>query len=76
MIWPITGCSVGVGRALAVAAAARCDRMVASARSAAALDDLLDRYPDTVQAISLDVTRLGDACPSRPTSRMQADDRS
>jgi NAD(P)-dependent dehydrogenase (short-subunit alcohol dehydrogenase family) len=34
---------------------------VATARSAAALQDLRDRYPQTVQAVSLDVTRPGDA---------------
>jgi NAD(P)-dependent dehydrogenase (short-subunit alcohol dehydrogenase family) len=59
--WLITGCSVGLGWALAEAVAARGDRLVATARSAAALHDLRERYPDTVQAVSLDVTRPGDA---------------
>ena len=59
--WLITGCSAGLGRALAEAVAARGDRLVATARSAEALQELRDRYPDTVQAISLDVTRPGDA---------------
>ena len=59
--WLITGCSAGLGRALAESVAARGDRLVATARSATALQDLHDRYPDTVQAVSLDVTRPGDA---------------
>lgn len=59
--WLITGCSAGLGRALAEAVAARGDRLVATARSVAALDDLRQRYPQTVQVVALDVTRPGDA---------------
>ncbi|MBO9643505.1 MAG: SDR family NAD(P)-dependent oxidoreductase [Pseudacidovorax sp.] len=59
--WLITGCSAGLGRALAEAVAARGDRLVATARSVAALDDLRQRYPETVRVIALDVTRPGDA---------------
>lgn len=59
--WLITGCSAGLGRALAEAVASRGDRLIATARSAAALHDLHERYPDTVQAVSLDVTRPGEA---------------
>ncbi|MFP5475607.1 MAG: SDR family NAD(P)-dependent oxidoreductase, partial [Gammaproteobacteria bacterium] len=35
--WLITGCSAGLGRALAEAVAARGDRLVVTARSVAAL---------------------------------------
>lgn len=59
--WLITGCSAGLGRALADAVAARGDRLMATARQAAALQPLCDRHPDTVRATSLDVTRPGDA---------------
>ncbi|WP_046114311.1 oxidoreductase [Aquincola tertiaricarbonis] len=59
--WLITGCSAGLGRALADAVAARGDRLLATARRATALQPLCDRHPDTVRAVSLDVTRPGDA---------------
>ena len=59
--WLITGCSAGLGRALAESVAARGDRLVATARSTDALTALRDRHPKTVRAVSLDVTRPGDA---------------
>lgn len=59
--WLITGCSAGLGKQLAESVAARGDRLVATARSAEALEPLRDRYPDTVRAVALDVTRPGDA---------------
>jgi len=59
--WLITGCSSGLGKQLAEAVAARGDRLVATARSADALQPLCDRYPETVRCLSLDVTRPGDA---------------
>lgn len=59
--WLITGCSAGLGRQLAEAVARRGDRLVATARSPETLQSLCERYPDTVRAISLDVTRPGDA---------------
>lgn len=59
--WLITGCSSGLGKQLAEAVAGRGDRLVATARSADALQTLRERYPDTVRSTSLDVTRPGDA---------------
>ena len=59
--WLITGCSSGLGKRLAAAVASRGDRLVATARDASSLADLADRHPDTVRAVSLDVTRDGDA---------------
>ncbi len=59
--WLITGCSSGLGRQLAEAVAARGDCLVATARSADALQELCARYPETVRSIVLDVTRPGDA---------------
>ncbi len=59
--WLITGCSTGLGRRLATAVASRGDRLVATARDASSLADLADLYPDTVRAVSVDVTRDGDA---------------
>ena len=54
--WLITGSSAGFGRALAEAALAARDRVVATARRPGALDELVDRAPDRVLAVELDVT--------------------
>jgi NAD(P)-dependent dehydrogenase (short-subunit alcohol dehydrogenase family) len=53
-IWLITGCSAGFGRAIAEAALARGDRVVATARRPEALADLAG---DDVLVAQLDVTR-------------------
>jgi NAD(P)-dependent dehydrogenase (short-subunit alcohol dehydrogenase family) len=57
--WFITGASAGFGRAIAEAALARGDSVVATARKPAALDDLVAGAPDRVLALPLDVTDLG-----------------
>jgi NAD(P)-dependent dehydrogenase (short-subunit alcohol dehydrogenase family) len=54
VVWLITGASSGFGRAVADAALGRGDRVVATARDAGRLDDLV--ADDRVYAISLDVT--------------------
>ena len=54
--WLITGCSTGLGRALAEAALQRGDNVVATARDASKVEDLTTAYPDTALALSLDVT--------------------
>ncbi|MEW2145195.1 oxidoreductase [Micromonospora vinacea] len=55
-VWLITGCSRGLGRALAEAVLADGDHLVATARNPAQLDDLIDRHGDQVRAVALDVT--------------------
>jgi NAD(P)-dependent dehydrogenase (short-subunit alcohol dehydrogenase family) len=55
--WLITGSSSGFGREIATAALERGDRVVATARRPAALDDLVAAAPDRVLAVPLDVTR-------------------
>jgi NAD(P)-dependent dehydrogenase (short-subunit alcohol dehydrogenase family) len=55
-VWLITGTSKGLGRAIAEAAAAAGDQVVATARRPESLDDLVARYPDRVRATRLDVT--------------------
>jgi NAD(P)-dependent dehydrogenase (short-subunit alcohol dehydrogenase family) len=55
-VWLITGCSSGFGRLLAEKALKRGDKVVATARSVDALDDLARAYPDTALVCSLDVT--------------------
>jgi NAD(P)-dependent dehydrogenase (short-subunit alcohol dehydrogenase family) len=57
--WLITGCSTGLGRALAQAALARGDTVVATARDAASIQALVDAHPDTALALPLDVTDRG-----------------
>ena len=55
-VWFITGCSRGLGLAVATAALRRGDRVVASARHAADLAPLAAAYPDTCRPLTLDVT--------------------
>lgn len=53
--WFITGTSRGFGREWAEAALERGDRVAATARDTAALDDLVGRYGDAILPIALDV---------------------
>lgn len=55
-VWLITGTSSGLGRAVAEAAAAAGDVVVATARRPEVLDDLVAAYPEQVRATRLDVT--------------------
>ncbi|OLT11704.1 short-chain dehydrogenase/reductase [Pseudonocardia sp. CNS-139] len=55
-VWFVTGASSGFGRALAEAALADGDTVVAAARRTAPLDDLVAAHPDRVRAVALDVT--------------------
>jgi NAD(P)-dependent dehydrogenase (short-subunit alcohol dehydrogenase family) len=54
--WFITGTSRGFGREWAAAALERGDRVVATARDASSLDDLVAEHGDRVLALTLDVT--------------------
>ena len=54
--WFITGSSRGLGRALTRAALEAGDRVAATARQPAQLDDLVAHYGDRIHPISLDVT--------------------
>ena len=55
-VWLITGCSRGLGRALAEAVLVAGHKLVATARNPAQLTDLVERYGDQVCAVALDVT--------------------
>ena len=55
--WLITGCSTGLGRALAAAVLAKGDNAVVTARDAATVADLADAWPAHALALALDVTR-------------------
>jgi NAD(P)-dependent dehydrogenase (short-subunit alcohol dehydrogenase family) len=54
-VWFITGASKGFGRVWTEAALARGDRVAASARNIASLDELAARYPQALLALRLDV---------------------
>jgi NAD(P)-dependent dehydrogenase (short-subunit alcohol dehydrogenase family) len=54
--WLITGCSTGLGRALASAVLASGDNVVVTARDVATVTDLAGAYPDSALALALDVT--------------------
>ncbi|OBF10040.1 SDR family oxidoreductase [Mycobacterium sp. ACS4331] len=55
-VWFITGTSRGFGREWAIAALERGDRVAATARDIATLDDLVATYGDALLPIALDVT--------------------
>ena len=55
-IWFITGASRGFGRSFTQAALAAGDRVAATARDTASLDDLVSAHGDAILAIQLDVT--------------------
>lgn len=57
--WLITGCSTGLGRALAEAVLQRGDSAVVTARDVATVSDLAAAYPATALALPLDVTEIG-----------------
>ena len=59
--WLITGSSRGLGRALAEAALAAGENVVATARNPDQLQDLVKRYPGSARAVRLDVTDRGQA---------------
>ena len=54
--WLITGCSTGLGRALAEAVLASGHNAVVTARNAEAIQDITAGFPDTSLALPLDVT--------------------
>lgn len=55
-VWFITGCSSGFGRALAERVLAQGDRVVVTARRIAQIEDLAYHHPQSVMALTLDVT--------------------
>ncbi|WP_458098214.1 oxidoreductase [Roseomonas sp. WA12] len=54
--WLITGCSSGLGAAIAEAALQRGDQVMLTARDVTKLTPTLDRYPSRAQCCALDVT--------------------
>src|ERR1700758_448144 len=64
--WLITGCSTGLGRALADAVIGAGHNAVVTARDVAKVADLADATPERVLAVALDVTK-----PAQVTSAVQ-----
>jgi NAD(P)-dependent dehydrogenase (short-subunit alcohol dehydrogenase family) len=58
-VWLITGCSTGLGRALAERVLRQDHRCVATARDPARIADIVKGYPETSLALALDVTDEG-----------------
>ncbi|MCU1532511.1 MAG: family NAD(P)-dependent oxidoreductase [Arthrobacter sp.] len=54
--WLITGCSTGLGRALAQAVLAHGHEAVVTARNVTTVQDIADAFPETALALPLDVT--------------------
>lgn len=54
--WMITGCTSGLGRALAELVLAKGDRLVATSRDISRLQQLKEQYGDRVELYELDVT--------------------
>jgi NAD(P)-dependent dehydrogenase (short-subunit alcohol dehydrogenase family) len=55
-VWFITGSSRGLGRSLAEAVLANGDQVAATARNPGQLNDLTEKYPDSIFPLPLDVT--------------------
>lgn len=55
-VWLITGCSKGLGRALAQQALESGYRVVLTARDVSTLSDIVERHGDAAAALALDVT--------------------
>jgi len=56
-VWLITGCSTGLGRALAEATLAAGARVAVTARDSSSVAELVAQYPGRALALNLDVTR-------------------
>ncbi len=54
--WLVTGCSTGIGRAVAVAALDAGHSVVVTARRPDTVADLVESHPDAAAAVALDVT--------------------
>lgn len=56
-VWFITGSNSGFGRSLTEAVLAKGDKVVATTRHPEEVEDLVKQYPDTVKAVTLDITK-------------------
>ena len=56
-VWFITGSSRGLGRSLTEAVLAKGDKVAATARNTDQLKDLVEKYPEQILTVKLDVTQ-------------------
>jgi NAD(P)-dependent dehydrogenase (short-subunit alcohol dehydrogenase family) len=56
-VWFITGSNSGFGRSLTEAVLAKGDNVVATTRHPEEIQDLVEQYPDTIKAVTLDITK-------------------
>ena len=56
-VWFITGSNSGFGRSLTEAVLAKGDKVVATTRHPEEIEDLVEQYPDTIKAVTLDITK-------------------
>ena len=56
-VWFITGSNSSFGRSLTEAVLAKGDNVVATTRHPEEIQDLVEQYPDTVKAVTLDITK-------------------
>lgn len=59
-VWLITGCSSGIGRDLALEVLGRGAQVAVTARNTAAVADIVERFPDSAIALTLDVCKQSD----------------
>lgn len=59
-VWLITGCSSGIGRDLALEVLERGGFVAVSARNTAAVADIVERFPNSAIAVTLDVCKQSD----------------
>lgn len=55
--WLITGCSSGIGKGIANAVLEKGDQAIVTARNSDTVQELVNAYPNTALAVSLDVTK-------------------
>ncbi|HAG59544.1 MAG TPA: short-chain dehydrogenase/reductase [Arthrobacter bacterium] len=67
--WLITGCSTGLGRALAQAVLAHGHNAVVTARNVTTVNDIAAAYPDTALALPLDVTNSAEIASAMQQAR-------
>ena len=59
-VWFITGSNSGFGRSLTEAVLEKGYKVVATTRHPEEIEDLVKQYPDTVKAVSLDITKASE----------------
>jgi len=59
-VWLITGCSTGLGRALAIHVLEKGDKVVVASRNTSDVENIVNGYKDTARVVKLDVTHINE----------------